>query len=182
MSFINLLANDVWSDADMLRRTESMIRSEFSQEAETILNRKAVGMALGTYTPSTEEVAEMERYTTVVEAARVELQAAQADMALLTQVFELEKADRIMKQMPLSEALTIIDSVKPEEDLDEFGNVVNQEEINAYNTNINNAQAVVAIYGSDVEANEAARDAANLVLNEAEQSLKDIFLLRNPQG
>ena len=182
MSFINLLANDHWSDADMLRRTESMIRSEFSQEAETILNRKAVGMALGTYTPTAEEVAEMGRYTTVVEAARVELQAAQADMALLTKVFELEKADRVVKQMPLSEALTIIDSVPPEEVLDEEGNVTNQEEIDAYNTSINNAQVVVAIYGSDVETNEAARAEAQLILDEAEQPVKDIFLLRNPQG
>ena len=182
MSFINLLANDVWSDADMLRRTESMIRSEFSQEAETILNRKAVGMALGTYTPSAEEIVEMGRYTTVVEAARVELQVAQADMVLLTSVFELEKADRVVKQMLLSEALVIIDSVKPEEELDEFGNVVNQEEIDVYNNNLNNAQAVVTIYGSDVEANEAARAAAQLILDEAEQPVKDIFLLRNPQG
>lgn len=182
MSFINLLANDVWSDADMLRRTESMIRSEFSQEAETILNRKAVGMALGTYTPSAEELIEMDRYTTVVEAARVELQAAQADMALLTQVFELEKADRVVKQMSLSEALTVIESVKPEEVIAEDGTITNQEEINTYNNNLNNAQTVITIYGSDIEANEAARAAAQLVLDEAEQPVKNIFLLRNPQG
>ena len=205
MSFINLLANDHWSDADMLRRTESMIRSEFSQEAETILNRKAVGMALGTYTPSTEELAEMDRYTIVVEAARTELQAAGADMALLLKVFELEKADRVVKQMPLSEALIVINTIKPDEILDEFGNITNQEELNTYYTNINNAQVVVSIYGSiqpildeegnilnqteidaynasNITANEAARAAAQLILDEAEQPVKDIFLLCNPQG
>ena len=205
MSFINLLANDIWSDADMLRRTESMIRSEFSQEAETILNRKAVGMALGTYTPSAEELAEMERYTEVVEAARVELRAAQADMALLLKVFELEKADRVVKQMPLSEALIVINSVKPEEIIDELGNVTNQEDIDTYNISINNAQVVISAYGSiqpvldeegnivnqteideynasNVATNEAARAAAQLILDEAEQPVKDLFLLRNPQG
>lgn len=205
MSFINLLANDHWSDADMLRRTESMIRSEFSQEAETILNRKAVGMALGTYTPSAEELAEMGKYTTVVEAARTELQAAGADMALLLKVFELEKADRIVKQMPLSEALIVIETTKPDEIVDEFGNITNQEELNTYYTDINNAQMVVSIYGSiqpildeegnilnqveidvyntsNIMLNDAARAAAQLILDEAEQPVKDIFLLRNPQG
>lgn len=117
MSFVNLFANDVWSDADIVRRTEAMIRSEFPQEAETILNRKAMGAALGSYMPTPEEQAEMARYRATVEAARIEGDAARADMAILVQVFPLEDAQRRLDR-PV---------VEPE--TDEEGNVTNAEAV-----------------------------------------------------
>lgn len=102
-SFIDLMASDVWSDADITRRTEAMIRTEFSDEAETILNRKALGMSLGTYSPSSEELTEMARYTAVAQAAHDAGVAARADMALLNRVLAIEAARRRLAAPPVAE-------------------------------------------------------------------------------
>ena len=96
MSFVDLMANDVWSDADITRRTESMIRAEFSAEAETILNRKVSGMVLGIYAPTEAEMIEMGRYQMAVEAARIAGVEARADMVLLSAVMALEEAQRVL--------------------------------------------------------------------------------------
>lgn len=97
-SFINLMANDIWSDSDITRRTESMVRSEFSLEAETILNRKVAGISLGQYIPTPEDLVEMARFKEVVDSAREMGKAARADMSLLLRVFALEEADRRLKE------------------------------------------------------------------------------------
>lgn len=96
MSFINLMANDIWSDADITRRTESMIRTEFSQEAETILNRKVLGMALGTYQPTPADQLDIARYDAAAKAAQAAGLAARADMALLMDVFAMEAAQQAL--------------------------------------------------------------------------------------
>lgn len=93
-SFINLMASDIWSEADIVRRTEAMIYSQFSKEQEAILNRKATGAALGQYTLTPEEAADLARYAQVTEDARQAGNAARADMALLLQVFDVEAALR----------------------------------------------------------------------------------------
>jgi hypothetical protein len=131
MSFVNLIANDVWSETDIVRRTEAMIRSEFSLEAETILNRKVLGITMGTYTPTPAEQAEMARYQAVVEAARDEGNAARADMALLAEVFPLETATRRLA----------LPAVEPE--TDEDGNVTNAEAVAADAAEREAAQAVL---------------------------------------
>lgn len=97
-SFINLMADDIWSEADIIRRTEAMIRSEFSLEVETILNRKVSGMALGIYQPTVEEQIEIGRYQAAAQQAQAAGNAARADMALLHRVFVLESADRRLSQ------------------------------------------------------------------------------------
>lgn len=105
-SFINLMASDIWSDADITRRTEAMIRSEFSVEAETILNRKALGMSLGSYQPTQQELADMARYDQVARDAQQAGIDARADMALLLQVLAMEDARRRLDQPPLPEDAT----------------------------------------------------------------------------
>jgi hypothetical protein len=179
MSFINLLANDIWTEADMVRRTESMIRSEFSVEDEAILNRKAIGLALNTYQASEEELYQMQRYTAVAENARVELAAAMADMALLKKVFRLEDAKKTQALMPLDEAITFLQTERPEEILDEEGNVTNQAEIDSYNETYNKAQQTVSLYGSDVEAYEVAVNEANTIVDNATEEETNLYNLRN---
>ena len=98
MSFVDLMANDVWSEADIVRRTEAMIRSEFSLEAETILNRKVLGYSLGTYTPTPADQAEIARYDQVAKDAQAAGVQARADMALLQEVFLMEEAQRRLDQ------------------------------------------------------------------------------------
>ena len=117
MSFINLLANDIWTDADITRRTESMVHSEFPLEEENILHRKVTGSMGGMYQLTEDEQRSLQRYTQLCEYAKQEGIAARNDMALLLRVFELENANLRLHQ-PIVEPI-----------LDESGNVINQEEI-----------------------------------------------------
>ena len=94
MSFVDLMANDRWSDADITARTEAMLRSQFSAVDEQILNRDFTG-ALSGLAPMTPELqARAAAFKAAAEAARLEGVAARADMALLEQVFALEAAQR----------------------------------------------------------------------------------------
>lgn len=102
-SFVNLMASDVWTEADITNRTEALIASEFSPAAVAILNRKATGAALGQYQLSAEDAAEIARYAEVSERARELGQRALADMALLRVVLDVEKAIRRLEQ-PLADA------------------------------------------------------------------------------
>lgn len=116
MSFINLLSNDIWTEADITKRTEAIVHSEFSLEEENILHRKVTGSITGLYQLTGEEQRDLQRYTEICELAKQEGIVARKDMALLLKVFDLESADRILKRI-----------VEPM--LDEEGNVINQEEI-----------------------------------------------------
>jgi hypothetical protein len=91
-SFINLLANDVWSESDIINRTEAMIASEYPPAAAAILNRKVSGAALGQYTLTAAEQADLAHYAQVSNAARAAGEAARADMAKLRAVMEYEQA------------------------------------------------------------------------------------------
>ncbi len=102
-SFINLMANDIWSEADIIRRTEAMIRSEFSLDVETILNRKVLGISIGTYTPTDADLAEIARYDQVAKAAQAAGVAARVDMALLLQTMDYEKAMRRLALPPIED-------------------------------------------------------------------------------
>ena len=102
-SFVNLMASDVWSEADISNRTEALIASEFSPTAVAILNRKATGAALGQYQLSAEDAAEIARYAEVSERAREMGKQAMEDMALLREVLDVEKAMRRLGQ-PLAGA------------------------------------------------------------------------------
>jgi hypothetical protein len=123
-SFINLMANDVWSDADITRRTEAMVRTEFSLEAETILNRKVAGISLNQYTPTDADLDEMARFKEVVDDAQSEGVLARADNALLSQTMLYEAAMRRLDMEPIpddiqdeaerADALALIDAASPE--------------------------------------------------------------------
>lgn len=117
MSFINLLANDIWSDADITNKTEAIIHSKFSVLEENILNRKVTGVLIGSYVMSPEEELQLQRYKEFSERAKQEGIDARNDMALLLRVFELEKAYSRLN-LPV---------VEPE--YDEDGNILNQEQL-----------------------------------------------------
>ena len=102
-SFVNLMASDIWSEADITNRTEALIASEFSPTAVAILTRKATGAALGQYQLSAEDAAEIARYAEVSERAREMGKQAMEDMALLREVLDVEKAMRRLGQ-PLAGA------------------------------------------------------------------------------
>lgn len=131
MSFVNMMANDVWSEADIVRRTEAMIHREFSQDDESVINRKATGAALGIYVLTEADTADMNRYAMLSAAAKAAGDEARADMALLRHVFDAEDAERRLTQL----------AVRPE--LDEKGNVTNQAAADRDTAERAAAQAVV---------------------------------------
>lgn len=149
MSFINLLANDVWSDADITKRTEALIRAEFSVEQEAILNRKATGAVLGQYSLSQEEHIELLRYREVSNMARAEGEAARADMGLLLSVMQLEKDTAILSTMSIQQAMSLRDSDIEEERIA--------------------AEVVLSMYGGSPTEEDIAAD--NLARSEAEAKL-----------
>jgi hypothetical protein len=130
-SFIDMMGSDVWSDADITRRTEAMVRSVMSLQDEMVLNRKVQGAALGEYTLTEQDQADMARLAQAGFEAQQMGIAARADMALLLEVFDVEAAEAWLAQS----------TVEPE--LDEGGNVTNQEAVDADVEERAAAQAVV---------------------------------------
>ena len=198
-SFINLFANDIWPAADITRRTEAMVRTEFSQEAETILNRKVAGMSLGQYTPTTEDLAEMARFRTVVDAAHDEGVAARADMALLSETLVYEVAQKRLAQTTLQDAWDRLQLPEVEPIIDEeTGEVLNQAEVDQDKAERATAQQIVQPHlitipstEPDVESqtildpasvaqDEAERAAAQAVVDAASEDVVDLYTLRNP--
>jgi hypothetical protein len=196
-SFINLLANDIWSDADITRRTEAMVRSEFSLEAETILNRKVAGISLNQYTPTPEDLAEMARFKEVVDAAQAAGVAARADMALLSETLVYEVAKKRLAQTTLQDAWDRLQLPEVEPIVDEeTDEVINQAEVDQDKAERAAAQQIVqphliTIPSTEVDGesqtildpasvaqDEAERAAAQAVIDSAPQEVRDLFEAR----
>ena len=195
MSFINLMANDVWSEADIIRRTEAMIRSEFSLDMETILNRKVLGISIGSYTPTEADLAEIARYDQVAKAAQAAGVDARADMALLLQVFPLEAAQRCLDRPTIAAAWERLQQPKLRPIIDpETGEVTNAEAVSLDTAERAAASSVVQphlIEGPDgelsidpqaLEAEAAERAAAQAVIDGAPGEVKALFDLRRNGG
>jgi hypothetical protein len=85
MSFVNMMSNDVWSDADIDSKVQAMIRSRFTENDEL----KAARMARNGQDP--EFVAAVDTWIAhCVEEGR----DASLDMGVLFQVFAVESAER----------------------------------------------------------------------------------------
>jgi len=125
------MGKDLWSEADIVNRTETMIASEFPRDAVAILNRKTTGAVLGQYAMTVAEQAELERYAQICAAARQAGIDARADNVLLTQVLDMEVAQRRL-DIPLVEPV-----------LDDQSTVLNQLDIDTDLTERSAAQSVI---------------------------------------
>jgi hypothetical protein len=90
MSFVNLMASDIWSEADIVRRTEALAHAELTIEEEAILSRKVLSAMLGKWEMSAEDLATQARFVHACTAAHTEGVAARADMALLQSAMDYE--------------------------------------------------------------------------------------------
>ena len=189
MSFVDLMANDFWSEADIVRRTEALIRSEFSQEAETILNRKVLGMTLGTYQASDAEQAELLRYSEVAQSAQAEGLVARGDMDLLGQVFILEQAQRRLNRP----AVVIVEEPEPVEPDPVDPELVDLDlepvdpDLELTETELTETETPVPILPwipsptlADVQIDLQERADAEQVLATASAEALNLFTLRNP--
>lgn len=93
MSFVDLMADDDWSEADIVNRMESMIRASYPATEESIINRKITGSGLGFYTLIADEQAEIADYAQVCAAAQQAGRDARSDMALLRRVLAAERGE-----------------------------------------------------------------------------------------
>ena len=91
MSFVNLLANDVWSSLDINRRVQALVRTQFTAEDEL----KAARLARQESRTDADE-AFIASVDAAIAAALSEGVAARADMALLTQVMAVEYCHHIV--------------------------------------------------------------------------------------
>jgi hypothetical protein len=154
------MANDVWSEEDIINRTESMIASVFPKTRLDILSRKVQGQAMG-YVLTEQEAADLQAYQVVCYQAGTEADAARADMALLAATLAHEVlVQRLAKPEELPFVMTA-------EVLDEEGNVlepsVATEEVNP-------------LY----EADAAERADATIKIANASAKVLALYLLRNP--
>lgn len=126
MSFVNMMSNDVWSSADIDNKVQALIRSRFSAEDEL----KAARLAR-LANPSAEDQAFTAAVDTWIADCVQQGRQARADMALLLEVFDVEAAERRL-------ALPVV-----EPELDEEGNIINQDAIDADQAERTAAQAEV---------------------------------------
>lgn len=110
MSFIEMMASDVWSSADIDNKVQALIRSRYSAQDELKASRLA-----RTPNPSETEAAFVVSVDSWIADCVAEGRAARADMALLAQVLELEVLKRRLG-MPLVELV-----------LDEEETITNQD-------------------------------------------------------
>lgn len=90
MSIINLLANDVWSEADIMAHGREVINSVVSVPRQDELRTILLGHIAGMRTATAEELAEIALVQQVTEQQVLDNAAARADMALLLEVLAFE--------------------------------------------------------------------------------------------
>lgn len=92
---IDLMGDVVWSERDIVLRTEAMVRSVYSLEDELMLLRKALWHLLGARTLNTEEAAALAEYRVAVQAAGAEGAQARADNTKLSLARAVESGERL---------------------------------------------------------------------------------------
>lgn len=96
MSIVNLLKNDIWSEADIINAGRAAIYSQISFDRQQELQTIMLGHIAGLRTATMEELAEIAQVQAVTEAQASANAAARADMALLNDVLAYEAAlDRL---------------------------------------------------------------------------------------
>lgn len=153
-SFVNLLGNDVWSEADIVNRTEAELHGQVSKEVELILSRKMIGFSLGRMIPTAQEQADLTTYEIAAYRAQQSGIAARADMALLQLALDYEQAQaRLLWPILTKPAMIMI---------------------------INELHAYVEIINPAIAVDAAERVAAQAVLDAATPETLALMALRNP--
>ena len=114
MSYINLLTNDIWSEADIVNRGRAEIESVVPAARQSELQTIMLGHIAGMRTATTEELQEIGQVQAITEATVTANAAARADMALLLEVMDFE-ADPTDKTLS-AEAQAVYDLRHPSTD------------------------------------------------------------------
>jgi hypothetical protein len=98
---IDKLSNTPLTNSQITKRAQYEIELKYDKITEANLNRKLQGAALGLYTLTTAEQAELTQYKTDLEAIRAEAHQALIDNQDLINVIEYEKAKQRLAQYKL---------------------------------------------------------------------------------
>lgn len=101
MSYVNLLANDVWSESDITNRGRAIIESRVSEARQNELRTIMLGHIAQMRVASPEELGEIMQVQALTEQAVLDNIDARADVLLLAQVMELEAAIARLAKEPL---------------------------------------------------------------------------------
>lgn len=95
---INMLANDVWSEADIVARGRALIDSEVSPERRMELQTIMLGHIAQMRVATADELAEIAHVQAITELVATGNVKARADMALLQAVldFEADPTDKVL--------------------------------------------------------------------------------------
>lgn len=91
-SFVDVMSNDIWTEADIVARTEAMIQAAVSAQEQAILSRKMIAFSMGRLIPTADEAALLERFERAAYDAQAAGVAAREDMALLAATMAYEAA------------------------------------------------------------------------------------------
>lgn len=107
MSIVNLLKNDIWSEADIINAGRAAIYSQISFDRQQELQTIMLGHIAGMRTASMDEMAEIAQVQAVTQAQALANAAARADMALLNDVLAYEAALDRLTRAPITEPATV---------------------------------------------------------------------------
>lgn len=109
MSIVNLLKNDIWSEADIINAGRAAIYSQISFDRQQELQTIMLGHIAGLRTATMEELTEIAQVQAVTEAQVIANAEARADMALLNDVLAYEAALERLTCAPITEPATIME-------------------------------------------------------------------------
>lgn len=154
MSIVNLLKNDIWSEADIINAGRAAIYSQISFDRQQELQTIMLGHIAGMRTATMEELTEIAQVQAVTEAQASANAAARADMALLNDVLAYEAA------------------------LDRLTCAVIDGPLTIEHTDLNGLVSDIPNPAIAVDAEE--RDAAEAVINAASEETHVLYVLRHP--
>lgn len=167
-SFIDLMGNDAWSEADIVNRTEAMLHGVFSKDEEIILNRKVTGAVLGQYAMTPAEQQDMARYAQAAALSGSSAAAARLDMVLLREVMSLEHAHKRISQTPLEAVMGPSKEPMPDPDPAADPAVAPAP------------RPLVVTNQPELDADQAQRAEAQGVVSLASAAANALYLVRNP--
>ncbi len=145
MSFINLMANEVWSDADITNRVRSQVESIVPVARQDELRTILLGHIAQMRTATADELTEITLVKTLTEQAAVDAAAARADMALLTGTMAYESALQRLDQPTVDPTEATLDAdgvpLPTAHDIDE------QERQAAWDVVLGASPEVIALHG-----------------------------------
>lgn len=154
MSIINLLKNDVWSEADIVNAGRAVIYSQISFDRQQELQTIMLGHIAGLRAATPDELAEIATVQAVTEAQVIANAEARADMARLNAVLAYEAALQRLALPPVTEPATVT---------------------------VHDEQGAPSQIANPAIAQDAqARADAQALIDAATQGTLDLFALRHP--